>query len=311
MRQSVIDWWDGTMLTRGNSGTATGQVPAARVIVGQRIHERDLPGHLINEGDWELLCLPGEYEPKTARSTAILGFRDPRTKPGELLWPERFGPADFSQFKKMGSYRYAAQFQQSPAPAGGGLVKRSWWQYYDAASLPQDFDTIVQSWDLAFKDADTSDYVVGQVWAKKDGRFYLLDMVRDRLDFPATVRAFQAWAVKWESARAKYVEDKANGPAIIAQLKKSVPGLIAVEPKGSKEARVSAISPFIEAGNVFLPRNAAWLEDFLGEWTSFPKGEHDDTVDAGSQALDRMGGMGRKFNLLKYAELAGLGKVTS
>ncbi len=298
-REAVLDWWDGTMLTRGN-GT-----DSVKVIVGQRIHERDLPGHLLGQGGWELLCLPGEYEPKTARSTAILGFTDPRTKPGELLWPARFGREDFIEFRKMGSYRFAAQFQQTPAPAGGGLVKRAWWQYYDEATLPKDFDTLVQSWDLAFKDADTSDYVVGQVWGRKGANCYLLDMIRDRLDFPATVRAFEAWNVKWAEARTKLVEDAANGPAIIAQLRSKVQGLIPISPKGSKEARVSAVSPFIESGNVFLPspKLRPWIDDFLTEWTSFPKGAHDDMVDAGSQALERIAGLGRRFDMKRYSEL--------
>jgi predicted phage terminase large subunit-like protein len=104
---------------------------------------------------------------------------------------------------------------------------------------------LLQSWDMAFKDLSTSDYVVGQVWAQGKGADrFLLDQVRERLDFPATLNAVRKLTLKWPQATTKLVEDKANGTAVIATLKHDIFGLIQVNPEGGKEARAAAVSPF-------------------------------------------------------------------
>jgi predicted phage terminase large subunit-like protein len=143
----------------------------------------------------------------------------------------------------------------------------------------------VQSWDCAFKDTDGSDYVVGQVWGFKGADKYLLDQDRRRLSFSATVQAIRALSAKWPKASAKLVEDRANGSAVIDTLRHEVSGLIAVDPEGGKEARAHAVSPFVEAHNVYLPQRASWVDGFVEECAAFPHGAHDDQVDAMSQAL--------------------------
>lgn len=290
MREAALEWWDQVMSTRLND-PRTG----AKVIVMQRVHAHDLAGHVLAQGGYEHLRLPTEYEPKMMIETSI-GWRDPRVEPGELLWPERFGPEEVADAKRiLGSYGYAAQHQQEPSPAEGGMLKRSWWRYYKEP--PGSFDEIIQSWDMTFKDSAGTDYVVGQVWGRRQADKYLLDQVRDRMDFPTTVMAVEALTAKWPQAHAKLVEDKANGPAVIATLKRKIPGLIAVEPQGSKAARVSAVSPQIEAGNVYLPDPsiAPWIGDFVEECSKFPVGAHDDRVDGMSQALIRLGGQREIF----------------
>lgn len=124
-RQNVIDWWDGTMSTRLND-SRTG----SKVIIQQRLHENDLTGHLLRQGGYEHLVLPAEYDPKRSKVTSI-GWKDPRTVDGQLLDPVRH-PKEVLDAKKieLGSFRYAGQFQQRPAPAGGGIIKTSWWRYY-------------------------------------------------------------------------------------------------------------------------------------------------------------------------------------
>jgi hypothetical protein len=110
---------------------------AAKVVVMQRCHQQDLSGHLLEQGGWEHLCLPAEYE-GPMRATSI-GFVDPRQNPGELLWPERFGPTEIEALKiSLGSYAAAGQLQQRPSPAGGGIFKRHWFQYFQprGANLP-------------------------------------------------------------------------------------------------------------------------------------------------------------------------------
>ncbi len=252
---------------------------------------------------------PAEYEgPRPATS---IGWSDPREQHAELLWPERFGPAELESLKRsLGSYAAAGQLQQRPSPVEGGLLKRHWWRFWQPpnANLPpvmvrlpdgtqqavvaepvRFVDEQIQSWDCAFKSSETSDYVVGQVWGRKDSAFLLLYQIRDRMDFPATVKAVRATSQSWRGAMAKLIEDKANGSAVIQMLLRELPGIIPVTPEGGKVARAAGVSPLIEAGNVYLPHPLymPWVNDFIEECAAFPNGAHDDQVDAMTQALLR------------------------
>lgn len=223
------------------------------------------------------------------KSIALAEENDPLGRePGQPLCPELFTKQALESIKtSVGSYWWASLYQQRPSPAEGGIFKRHWWQYYRQA--PGKFDEIIQSWDMSFKDKATSDFVVGQVWGRSGADKYLLDQVRGRMDFTATLQAVRSLSAKWPQARAKLVEDKANGPAVIATLKREISGLIPVEPQGSKEARAWAVQPEVEAGNVYIPDPgiASWVHDFVEECAAFPNGAHDDQVDAMTQALLR------------------------
>lgn len=305
VRKATIDWWDMVMSTRVNDPRTT-----AMVVVMQRCHQQDLSGHLLEQRTFEHLCLPAEYE-SPGRTTSI-GFVDPRTQAGELLWPERFGPKEIAQLKvSLGSYGAAGQLQQRPSPAGGGMFKRHWFRYFQprgadyppvivrlpdgteqaivAIEAPVRVLEQIQSWDCSFKDLSTSDYVVGQVWGRWGAMFFLGHQVRERMDCPATVRAVRELTEKWPGTIAKLIEDKANGSAVIQMLTHEIPGLLPVNPQGGKIARAAAVSPLVEAGNVYLPHPdyAPWVRDFLEECVQFPNGAHDDQVDAMTQALLR------------------------
>lgn len=287
-RQACWDFWTDTARTR--------LAPDAVVVVVQtRWHEDDLSGRLLSgpsAGDWRYINVPAQAEDQS----------DPLGRaPGEYLTSARGrSPKDWEDTKRdVGAATWASLYQGRPAPAEGGLFKRSKWRWYPAPkwAVREDgtrwihgADEVIQSWDMAFKDTKGSDFVVGQVWARFGAEVYLLDQIRDRLDFPATCRALQALSAKWPQANAKLVEDKANGSAVIAQLRSTVPGMIPINPEGSKYARASAVSPFQEAGNVFLPEPsmAPWVDDFIVEHSSFPNGAHDDQVDGTSQALARL-----------------------
>jgi predicted phage terminase large subunit-like protein len=171
----------------------------------------------------------------------------------------------------------------------GAIFLREWWRHYDdnPAGLACGMEEVIQSWDCSFKDADGTDYVVGQVWGKNGANRYLLDQARARMDFPATVRAVCALKAKWPQASRIYVEDKANGPAVISTLNREIQGLIPVNPEGGKVVRAYAVTGQIESGNVFLPstEHAPWIGDFIEECAAFPNGTHDDQVDAMTQAL--------------------------
>jgi predicted phage terminase large subunit-like protein len=147
----------------------------------------------------------------------------------------------------------------------------------------------IQSWDCSFKDLDTSDYVVGQVWGRVGSMYFLGHQVRARMDCPATVATIRRVSDDWPGSLAKLIEDKANGSAVIQMLSQEIPGIIPVNPLGGKVARAQAVSPLVEAGNVYLPHPEwqPWVNDFIEEFVQFPNGAHDDQVDAMTQALLR------------------------
>jgi predicted phage terminase large subunit-like protein len=282
-RKACIEWWQETGSTRLAPGTPV-------IVVQTRWHEEDLAGWLTaNDEGWTAVNIPAQAEAD-----------DPLDRsPGQYLTSARGrSDADWEQTKRtVGPRGWAALYQGRPSPAEGGILQRAWWRYHGGAGAHQStdgkwrvmpVDQVIQSWDMAFKDTKASDFVVGQVWARRGATCYLLDQVRARMDFPATVAAVRALSAKWPQAACKLVEDKANGPAIIAQLRKDLPGLVAYNPKDSKEARAHAISAFVEAGNVHLPSEAPWVGDLVEECSAFPNAAHDDQVDAMTQALHKL-----------------------
>ena len=149
-------------------------------------------------------------------------------------------------------------------------------------------DQVIQSWDMAFKGNNESDFVAGFILARKGASFYIIHRIKEQMDFPATLEAVKSMTRRFPKAKAKLVEDKANGPAIIATLKDKIAGLIAVNPgSDSKESRAHAISFLFEAGNVYLPDPELyhWIDDLIEELVSFPNGANDDQVDALCQGL--------------------------
>jgi predicted phage terminase large subunit-like protein len=278
-RKALWEWYTSTFYTRLEKD--------ARILITlTRWHEDDLAGRLLalakdnpQADQWVVFSLPAIAEEK--RNPC-----DPR-KPGEVLWPAKYPLGEVLKTKvNVGSYEWFALYQQRPSSPSGNILNRSWWKSY--RQPPAKFDIIIQSWDCAFKDTSSSDYVVGQIWGKIGADKYLLDQVRARMDFPTTLAAIRNLSAKWQMALAKLVEDKANGTAVIATLKREIPGLIPVEPEGGKVVRARAVSPDIEAGNVYLPEGADWVSDFIEECAKFPNGTFDDQVDAMTQALNRL-----------------------
>lgn len=273
-RAKVKEWYQSTLYTRLEK-------EGAIVLTLTRWHEDDLAGWLLNEmanggEQWDIISFPAVAEDDEE-------FRSQ----GQPLWEDKYNLEALIRMKTaVGSRVWNALYQQRPAPDSGAIFHREWWRFYDV--LPQ-CDSFFQSWDFTFEDADTSDYVVGQVWGIKGADRYLVDQFRERMDFVASIRAIKNMSEKYPQATAKYIEKKANGAAIISALKSEIQGLIPVTPKESKTARAYAVSPIIEAGNVFLKRGAKFTEELIEEATVFPNGKHDDMVDAMTQALTHGG----------------------
>jgi phage terminase large subunit-like protein len=217
---------------------------------------------------------------------------------GELLNPQRFPREIVEQTKQRnGPWHYAGQQQQRPVPQGGGLFQRDWWKFY--ITPPDQIDMqgdACQSWDMAFKSLDTSSYVVGLVGARVGPNIYLLYRRRDRLNFPQTLDAVMSVSGLFPWVGPKLVEDKANGPAVISVLKDKIHGMIAREAKqGGTFELANATSYLVAAGNVWLPGKYdehgnivsahPWVDDFIAECESYPRGQFSDQVSALVQML--------------------------
>lgn len=279
-------WYDQQLSTRLND-PATGVI----VLIMQRLHEDDLTGHVLTQGDWTVVSLSAEAEQDETVRFPISG-RVVERKQGDPLDATRFPRSVLAaQLRTMGAWAYAGQFQQRPVPLGGGIFKQDWFKKR-WRELPAQFDEVVQSWDCAFKDLKDSDYVAGGLWGRIGATFVLIDQVREHLSFTGTCTRIKEpigpHAALWRRADAKLIEDKANGPAVVNTLSTEVSGVIAVTPEGGKISRAQAVAPLAEAGNVILPAEAPWLPEYLHEMCSFPAAAHDDQVDQTTQALHWM-----------------------
>ncbi len=293
-REAVNLRFDSTFRSRLNN-PRTG----VKIVVMQRLAELDLTGHLLQREAkrWAHVRLPARMEQREEWKSPLTPEVHTR-EAGELLWPERL-PADVLDSYKtgMGSWAFHSQYQQEPAPMDGGIIQRQWVRYY--RELPERFEFMVQSWDCTFKAAANNDFVAGQVWGRANGKFYMLPYrLYDRLDFGPTKAAIKACHAKFPGAHAVLIEDKANGPAIVSELRQEIAGIVAVTPQGGKLTRAHAMAPLWESGSVELPDpqvfDVPWMEDYLRNICTFPRAVHDDDVDATSQALtymrNRMGG---------------------
>lgn len=287
------NWYQSVCKTRmsANSG---------QIIMATSWAEDDLPGRIQTQmrGDPRLTILrfPAINDPDEVGHNAQL--------PAGALIPELHPLSQLREFKaEMSEYWWAAIYQQSPMSLGGNVFKDKGIKYYLTKDLPDKFDKMCASWDCTFKDTDGTDFVVGQVWGKKDANSYLLAQIRARMSFTKTTASVLELHESWPRARAILIEDKANGPAVIDTLKAKVPGILPIEPDGSKLARAHAVTSYWEAGNVWLPHPdiAPWIKDFISEVIKFPAAANDDQVDAMTQALRWLYPL---FNKIKIAQAA-------
>lgn len=311
--QGAIDWWNHVMPTRVNIPEETRWIYA-----GQRVREGDIPDEILKHdmgvGEWVHLNLPAEFEPDKKCVIHMNGFHweDPRTELNELLWPARFPRAYMEGLKKqLGPYHAAAQLQQRPAPLEGGDYKRTWWEFwqYEGEALPPvrmkqadgawiektaivrpwSFDEEINSWDMTFKNLESSDFVVGEHLGKVGANCFLLpDMIHDKLSFTDAQDAVKLMESEFLHPGPILVEDTANGPAIMSSLRATVPGLIPVSAAGGIIAKARAFAWVVRAGNVYLPHPdiAPWVWEFINEFAVFPNGSHDDRVAAFAHAME-------------------------
>jgi predicted phage terminase large subunit-like protein len=292
-RSSLREWYEQVAYTRLQ--------PGGRIILIQtRWHQDDLAGWLLREhasDNWDCVSLPALC--KDAQCDAL------HRSEGQPLWPERFPLEALSRIRTaIGSSAWSALYQQRPVSAEGSIFKPTWLTLTTFAFEPSQFSRLIFSLDTAFKTGEKNDYSVIAVWGEcSQGTsasspapgYYLLDVVRERLDFPSLKSRVLAKAAYWKP-HAVLIEDAASGQSLIQTLKlETTLPILPVKPVGDKESRASAVSPLFESRRVFLPQAASWLADYIDEVTSFPAAPHDDQVDATTQALSWMRGQVRSY----------------
>jgi len=279
-RENDLRWWDQPMSTRGNNAST-----ACHVVVMQRLHERDLTGHLLEQGGYEHLCLPMEFEP-ARRCVTSLGWPDPRTQEGELLCPRRFPVETVEELKlRLGLYGTAGQLQQRPAPLDGGLFQRSWFPI--VATQPAGYARRVRYWDLAA--SEDGDYTCGELLSRaNNGTYYLEDIRRGRWN-PAQRDTFILKTAQADGQAVEILleqEPGSAGKSVTHYLTRQLAGFTvrSDRPTGDKQVRAEPFASQCGIHNVQLVAGD-WNAPFLDELCLFPKGRYDDQVDASSGAF--------------------------
>ena len=290
VRDGVLEWWDQAMQTRLND-PKTG----AFIIIMQRVHERDLTGHILAnemEGEWDHLCIPARYEighPTPTRSR--LGFTDPRTIEGDLLWPERIDAKTLDNLERsLGSYASAGQLQQRPMPKGGGILKAEWWVPWEKDELPE-IEYVLQSWDTAFSTKEKSSYSARTTWGvfRMNGQInaLVLEMWYDRVSYPELRKLAQEAYYDWEPD-AVLIEKKASGQSLLQDLRMAGVPVLEYMPDRDKEARAHASSALLEDGRIYYPSDKKWAKNLIDICAAFPATDNDDIVDTCTQAWLRL-----------------------
>jgi len=260
-RDTLWNWYVSTARTRLQPGGAI-------IVISTRWHEDDLSGRLLKQGKFEHIHLKAINDD------------------GEALWPEWFDLKALQEIKEdLGSYEFEALYQGNPTRKGGGLFKIDALRYYDGKDTPK-FRRVIQSVDSATKKEETNDFSVIGTWGEAENYdIYLLDVVRERFEYPDLKRAQKSAYERW-NPDIQLIEDKSSGTQLIQELRKTKIKVLAVSPVADKFTRALPFSAGIEAGKIWLPKKHHHLEDIVTELREFPSGRHDDFIDCASMAWD-------------------------
>ena len=288
IREKVWDWYRTVFRTRA-------QPDAALIVVMTRWHQEDLVGRLLKQAK----------EDPAADQWQILHFK--AMADGQALWPEMYPLSVLERIRSsIGGRVFESLYQGNPTVAEGQIIKREWWKYFRE---PPKFERTIHSWDTAFKDKSQNDYSVCTVWGEAGNGYYLLDVWRDKVEFPELKRVAVALYER-DKPDLVIVEDKASGQSLIQELQRNtrIP-VLPVKVDRDKVARAYAATPLIEAGKVLLPELAPWLFDYIEELSAFPNAAHDDQVDSTTQALSFMRTEEPQESIVVYDAMAEVGDL--
>lgn len=295
-REKVNQWMDQTVVTRMDDKRS-----GVKIIVQQRLHANDLVGHLLDKksGNWAHLDLPAVADRPQRIQIGRNQFH--ARDIGDVLHPAREPLWKLTEIKaEMGSPAYSAQYQQAPMPPEGNIVDPRWLVALEYHQFPLKFDRVVQSWDTATKVNELADFSVCVTLGQIGNRIHIHHVLRKRLNYPDLKRVVKQQADLFKPDDI-LIEDKSSGTQLLQELRHE--GLELVRnyvPKDDKRMRLVAQTATIENGFVFVPKDAPWLQDFLDELAIFPNGNHDDQVDALSQALDWIKETGREPGIITF-----------
>jgi predicted phage terminase large subunit-like protein len=275
-RESVNQWYRDTLATRPDD-----QLNGAIVIVAQRLHPDDLPGTLLrSSGEWTRVILPtiAEQEEKIQIGANKYHIRHV----DEVLHPEREPRWVVDRIRsEVGPDTFAAQYQQAPNPPGGLMIKRDWVRRYD--QLPVE-GSVIESWDTASKEGGQNDWSVCTTWLLYEKKYYLIDVLRGRFDYP-TLKAQAISHARLHKPDNILIEDSGVGTALIRELENAGFSVIPVKAEYDKKIRMAIQAAKFQGGRVYWPNEAPWLPDLEAEVFAFPNARHDDQIDSISQAL--------------------------
>ncbi|CAI27848.1 Conserved hypothetical protein [Ehrlichia ruminantium str. Gardel] len=293
-RQRVCNWFEQSLMTRLND-----RKHSVVVVVMHRLHTEDLTGYLLSKklhNKWHVLSLPAIAEKKhiiysiaypwkfkyKKKVKNILHIR----KEGDFLY-WKYGKKYINELKsELGSYAFAAQYQQNPINLSSGIIKYIWFQRYNQTLYNHENTNITQSWDTASSVNYNSDYSICTTWSYSDNCFFLLDIYKEKLEYQPLKQALINLASRWKPS-AILIENKGSGVQLIQEIKNisKIP-IIEIVPTTSKLTRFYKIIPILESRKVFLPYDAPWLSDFEKEILSFPNTQNDDQVDSMTQYFE-------------------------
>lgn len=292
-RQKTLMWWDNTMSTRLND-PKTGRF----VVVMQRLHEQDLAGWLLSQDrDYDLLCIPAEYDPNHPyqRVTSI-GWEDPRTEEGQVVWPERYGVEEVDSLKRSlgNSYNVSGQLQQNPVPAEGGMFDRATFSYYSEADGVISYTAedgsdrrvevsdcwMFQTIDTAMKTKEDNNYTVVMTFCiTPDNDILIYDVARERVPVPKQYKFLIEQRNKHPQVSLQAVEDRASGIGLLQEGRSKGTPFKPLKADGDKVRRAMQIATAYDNGQVYHKTGADWLDEFEKELMFFPNSVHDDQVD--------------------------------
>jgi len=281
----VIHIYDTVLATRCRDG-------AARVLIQQRLATNDLAGHVMRQGCDAKLIFPAVYDESRVESyTPLYDRPDPRSRTGELLWPARFNAAYLLERRKtLGLSAFLAQYQQAPTDESGVLFQAEWFQQYVPGTEPLAcMEELLMACDTASSLKATADRTVIQVWGRSGDALYLLEQVSGRFTFSEKIEHIKATFARWPKCRRLLIEGRNGGIDLVNALQPVMfsisRGLLKWTSQTNKDVRIRSISPIVENGQVFIPKNREG-ELLLDEALAFPNGRHDDCIDVMSMVMD-------------------------